>query len=227
MFFGLAFGGCAGASIVPNGYLPRRTNLGFSMFFRGSPKRQITSGHAGLDNAELQFSEVQQVPGCPSEELWRKATAVACQTFQSSDARPRVLVTGGALWPAISCALRGVVACPTFFPSDCACHLDLERDVCLRDLTRENATENLVEGADIVYHLADVVAAIGFVFGNQEWLFRQNVLINTNVLKAAVLSSTRALVVSRWSCNPPMMSLPCMKAKHSQRTLNLPTGGAS
>ena len=31
-------------------------------------------------------------------------------------------------------------------PSDCACHLDLERDVCLRDLTRENATENLVEG---------------------------------------------------------------------------------
>lgn len=153
-------------------------------FFRGSPKRQITSGHAGLDNAELQFSEVQQVPGCPSEELWWKATAVACQTFQSSDARPRVLVTGGALWEAISCAR------PTSVRWTGSCHLDLEGDVCLRDLTKENATENLVEGADIVYYLADVVAAIGFVFGNQEWLFRQNVLLNTNVLKAAVLPST-------------------------------------
>lgn len=93
--------------------------------------------------------------------------------------RPCVLVTGGHFLRSSN--LR---------PSDCACNLDLERDVCLRDLTKENATENLVEGAEIVYHLADVVAAIGFVFGNPEWLFRQNVLINTNVLKAAVLSST-------------------------------------
>ena len=43
---------------------------------------------------------------------------------------------------------------------------------------------------DIIYHLADVVAGIGFVFSNQEWLFRQNILINTNVLKAAVQSRT-------------------------------------
>ena len=174
-------------------------------FFRGSPKRQITSGHAGLDNAEPRFSEVQQVPGCPSEELWRKATAVACQPFQFSDARPRVLVTGGAGFVGghflRALRERGVTSVKiidnfwrgrlsNLCSSDCACNLDLERDVCLRDLTRENASENLFEGADIVYHLADVVAGIGFVFGNQEWLFRQNVLINTNVLKAAVLSST-------------------------------------
>ena len=61
--------------------------------------------------------------------------------------RPCVLVTGGHFLRSSN--LR---------PSDCACNLDLERDVCLRDLTKENATENLVEGAEIVYHLADGVA---------------------------------------------------------------------
>ena len=191
------------------------------LFFRGSPKRRITSGHAGLDNAEPRFSEVQQVPGCPSEELWRKATAVACQPFQFSDARPRVLVTGGAGFVGghflRALRERGVTSVKiidnfwrgrlsNLCSSDCACNLDLERDVCLRDLTRENANENLFEGADIVYHLADVVAGIGFVFGNQEWLFRQNVLINTNVLKAAVLSSTVQKYIYPAQLNPTFSS---------------------
>jgi len=48
----------------------------------------------------------------------------------------------------------------------------------------------MFEGVDLVYHLADVVAGIGFVFDHQPWLFRQNILININVMKAVMDSTT-------------------------------------
>ena len=38
--------------------------------------------------------------------------------------------------------------------------------------------------ADIVIHLADIVAGIGFVFQNESYIFRTNLIINSNVSKA-------------------------------------------
>lgn len=40
----------------------------------------------------------------------------------------------------------------------------------------------------MVYHLADVVGGIQFVFGNEQFVFRQNVVMNSNVLAACLLN---------------------------------------
>ena len=44
--------------------------------------------------------------------------------------------------------------------------------------------KHLFAGIDCVFHLADVVAGIGYIFNNQGWTFRQNLLINANVVNA-------------------------------------------
>lgn len=60
--------------------------------------------------------------------------------------------------------------------------LDLERDFFCRDLAVAGALDDLVGRVDFVVHLADVVAGIGYVFNNQQAIFRQNLLINSNVV---------------------------------------------
>jgi GDP-D-mannose 3',5'-epimerase len=57
---------------------------------------------------------------------------------------------------------------------------------------------------DEVYHLADVVAGIGYVFANQQWLFRQNLLINTHVLASvAAARHLRGYVYVGTACSFP------------------------
>ena len=43
---------------------------------------------------------------------------------------------------------------------------------------------NYFKDLDIVIHLADIVAGIGYVFSNESYVFRTNLLINSNVSKA-------------------------------------------
>jgi nucleoside-diphosphate-sugar epimerase len=62
--------------------------------------------------------------------------------------------------------------------------IDLNRDFINVDLTDRKATLETVRCARVVYHLADIVAGVDFVFGNQGFVFEQNLLINTNVLAA-------------------------------------------
>jgi GDP-D-mannose 3',5'-epimerase len=53
------------------------------------------------------------------------------------------------------------------------------------DLSIQGSVDNLIgSGFDYVVHLADIVAGIDYVFGNQGDLFRQNNLINTNIFQA-------------------------------------------
>ncbi|HLW08354.1 MAG TPA: NAD-dependent epimerase/dehydratase family protein [Marinilabiliaceae bacterium] len=54
-----------------------------------------------------------------------------------------------------------------------------------RDLSIAGSCDDLVQKVDYVVHLADVVAGIDFVFDNQGLLFRQNLLINSNVINSA------------------------------------------
>lgn len=56
---------------------------------------------------------------------------------------------------------------------------------------------------DIVFHLADIVAGIDFVFSNEPFLFRANILINTNVFSAIQESGIKHLVYVGTACSYP------------------------
>ena len=58
-------------------------------------------------------------------------------------------------------------------------------DFCFLDLRDAASTAKYLRGADVIYHLADIVAGINYVFNHQEALFSDNMLINVNTLNAA------------------------------------------
>ncbi len=60
--------------------------------------------------------------------------------------------------------------------------IDMDRDFHELDLSRPDQLDALLPGVDYVYHLADIVAGVDYVFSNQLEIFRQNLLINTNVV---------------------------------------------
>ena len=62
--------------------------------------------------------------------------------------------------------------------------IDLGRQFYNLDLSIPGICDNLVDDIDFVIHLADIVAGINYVFNNQSDLFRQNILINSNVISS-------------------------------------------
>ena len=54
-----------------------------------------------------------------------------------------------------------------------------------RDLSERDTCDDLACMVDGIVHLADIVAGIDYVFSNQGSLFRQNLLINSNVISSA------------------------------------------
>jgi nucleoside-diphosphate-sugar epimerase len=63
--------------------------------------------------------------------------------------------------------------------------VDTPADFCVLDLRNEDDTMKYIRGADYIYHLADIVAGVAYVFSHQESVFHDNILINTHTLKAA------------------------------------------
>jgi nucleoside-diphosphate-sugar epimerase len=76
------------------------------------------------------------------------------------------------------------------------------------DLADRNvADELIVSGIEYVIHLADIVAGIDYVFGNQGYLFRQNNLINTNVfdsVRKAGKDKIKGLIYVGTACSFPL-----------------------
>lgn len=56
---------------------------------------------------------------------------------------------------------------------------------------------------DVVYHLADVVAGINYVFGNQLSLFQTNVIMNSHMLRAAIQSGVKKYIYVGTACSYP------------------------
>lgn len=56
---------------------------------------------------------------------------------------------------------------------------------------------------DVVYHLADIVAGINYVFSNELFLFRANILMNSNMLNAAIENGVKKFIYVGTACSYP------------------------
>jgi GDP-D-mannose 3',5'-epimerase len=81
--------------------------------------------------------------------------------------------------------------------------IDLDHDFLDGDLTEYVNCERATYGQDVVYHLADVVAGINYVFGNQFSLFNTNLLIDSHMLRAAVAKRVQSYVYVGTACSYP------------------------
>jgi GDP-D-mannose 3',5'-epimerase len=73
----------------------------------------------------------------------------------------------------------------------------------LADLRNHAECLEVMAGIDEVYHLADIVAGINYVFAHQSSLFRDNLLINSSVLAAAATAGVSRLVYVGTACSYP------------------------
>jgi GDP-D-mannose 3',5'-epimerase len=81
--------------------------------------------------------------------------------------------------------------------------IDLEKDFFNRDLTQPGMCDDLLNEIDYVYHLADVVAGVEYVFNNQVSVFHQNLLINTNVIASVKRHSIKGYIYVGTACSFP------------------------
>jgi nucleoside-diphosphate-sugar epimerase len=81
--------------------------------------------------------------------------------------------------------------------------ISLERDFRRVDLTDPTNALVAIRCVRTVYHLADVVAGIDYVFQHQSSLFRENILINTNTLYAVVQNRIPNYIYVGTACSFP------------------------
>lgn len=87
--------------------------------------------------------------------------------------------------------------------------IDIDTHFFNIDLAEQGKVDELISSGQIEYvvHLADIVAGIDYVFGNQGNLFRQNNLINTNVFHAvrkAGKEKIKGLIYVGTACSFPL-----------------------
>ncbi len=81
--------------------------------------------------------------------------------------------------------------------------IDMGKDFYQLDLRDPKACQQAVEGVEEVYHLADIVAGISFVFDNQTTVFHDNSLIDTNILKASFDANVKKFLYVGTACSYP------------------------
>jgi len=73
----------------------------------------------------------------------------------------------------------------------------------LIDLTEYSKCLENIRDVDWVFHLADVVGGVKFAFENEMFIFRQNILINTNVLTSAIKNGIPNYIYAGTACSFP------------------------
>ncbi len=81
--------------------------------------------------------------------------------------------------------------------------IDFNKDFHELDLTTPDVLEPLLLNADYIYHLADIVAGIKYVFANQGSVFRQNLLINSNTIASVRKSGVKGFIYVGTACSFP------------------------
>lgn len=82
--------------------------------------------------------------------------------------------------------------------------INLDNNFYNFDLTHPDVLDSIIDTFDYIYHLADIVGGIGYVFNNQLSIFRQNILINSNVINSAKKSnSLKGFIYVGTACSFP------------------------
>jgi GDP-D-mannose 3', 5'-epimerase len=82
--------------------------------------------------------------------------------------------------------------------------INLEKNFFNIDLSTEITNIKPFIDVEYIYHLADVVAGISYVFNNQGSLFRQNVLINTHTIDLARKLKVKGFIYAGTACSFPL-----------------------
>jgi len=90
--------------------------------------------------------------------------------------------------------------------------IDVDSSFFKRDLSVPGACDDVLDGVDYVVHLADIVAGINYVFQNQGSLFRQNILINSNLIDSVRRSAVKGLLYIGTACSFPASLQSSLKA---------------
>lgn len=72
------------------------------------------------------------------------------------------------------------------------------------DLSLPGEWQSCLSKADYVFHLADIVAGIGYVFSNEAYIFRKNLLINSTVASACELANVKRYIYVGTACSFPL-----------------------
>ena len=129
----------------------------------------------------------------------------------------KVLVTGGAGFIGSSLVKRLVLEgarvqvidnlwrgnLNNFINKDGSSIIDLDNDFHLADLTESANCIELIRDVGWVFHLADIVGGVQFAFSNESFVFRQNILINTNVLSACITNNIPNYIYVGTACSYP------------------------
>jgi len=91
--------------------------------------------------------------------------------------------------------------------------IDVEKHFHNRDLRRIGSFEHLLDDVDYVFHLADIVAGIDFVFNNEWRIFRDNILINSNIINAVQDKPIKGFIYVGTACSYPKKMQDTLKAR--------------
>ena len=81
--------------------------------------------------------------------------------------------------------------------------IDIESHFFQYDLRNSDNCIKACKGMDGVIHLADIVAGINFVFANELFLYRANIVMNSNMLDAAINNNVEKYVYVGTACSYP------------------------
>ncbi len=81
--------------------------------------------------------------------------------------------------------------------------IDLKRNFFKLDLTNYKNCLKVTKNIDLVIHLADIVSGINFVFNSEPFVFRQNILINSNILSASIKNKVDKILYVGTACSYP------------------------
>lgn len=81
--------------------------------------------------------------------------------------------------------------------------IDMEKDFHLLDLSIPGMLDPILDDVDYVYHLAEIVAGIGYVFSNEGDIFHQNMLINSNTITSVRRNPVKGFIYVGTACSFP------------------------